>query len=209
MPAADQKGPVEFDIDAREAEIIGKPQRISGLTADEFDSDATALVVRIRQSLGLGTAKIPEVFGLMLRHPGLFRCQIEMGIQLFKGVISPRERELAILRVGWWCRAPFEWGEHVDIAKRLGVTSEEIERIKHGSSAPGWSDHDRAILRGVEELLGNQMISDATWEALAQSWTERQLIEFPMMVGQYFATALQQNSLRVRLANENLGLRQR
>jgi 4-carboxymuconolactone decarboxylase len=61
----------------------------------------------------------------------------------------------------------------------------------------------------VEELLGNQMISDATWEALAQSWTERQLIEFPMMVGQYFATALQQNSLRVRLADENLGLRQR
>lgn len=208
-PAGDQKGPFEFDIDAREAEIIGKPQRISGLTPDEFDSDATALVVRIRQSLGLGTAKIPEVFGLMLRHPGLFRCQIEMGIQLFKGEISPRERELAILRVGWWCRAPFEWGEHVDIAKRLGITSEEIERIKHGSSAPGWSDHERAILRGVEELLGNQMISDATWEALAQSWTERQLIEFPMMVGQYFATALQQNSLRVRLADENLGLRRR
>jgi 4-carboxymuconolactone decarboxylase len=124
----EQDGNVEFDIDEREAEIIGKPQRISGLRPDEFDANATALVVSLRQSLGLGTANIPRVFGLMLRHPGLFRCQIEMSIQLFKGDLSPRERELAILRVGWWCRAPFEWGEHVDIAKRCGVTSEEIER---------------------------------------------------------------------------------
>jgi 4-carboxymuconolactone decarboxylase len=208
MPG-EQDENVEFDIDEREAEIIGKPQRISGLGPDEFDANATALVVSLRQSLGLGTANIPRVFGLMLRHPGLFRCQIEMGIQLFKGEISPRERELAILRVGWWCRAPFEWGEHVDIAKRCGVTSEEVGRVKRGSSAPGWTEHERAILRAVEELLGNQMICDATWEALAQSWSERQLIEFPMMVGQYFATALQQNSLRVRLNDENVGLKQR
>jgi 4-carboxymuconolactone decarboxylase len=208
--AGEQTGHAEFDIDMREAEIIGKPQRISALRPDEFDADATALVVRIRQALGLGTAQIPEVFGLMLRHPGLFRCQMDMGIQLLgQGELSPRERELAILRVGWWCRAPYEWGEHVDIAKRYGVTSEEIERARHGSSAPGWTEHERAILRAVEELLGNQMISDATWETLARAWTERQLIEFPMLVGQYFATALQQNSLRVRLADDNVGLRQR
>jgi alkylhydroperoxidase family enzyme len=199
---------VDSDIDAREAEILGKPQRIAGLKPDEFDEDATALVVKIRQSTGAGTSKIPDVFGLMLRHPGLFRCQLEMGIQMFKGEISPRERELAILRVGWWCRAPFEWGEHVAIAKRYGITSEEVERIRNGSSAPGWSEHERAILRAVEELLSDQMICDATWETLARTWTERQLIEFPMLVGQYFATALQQNSLRVRLGAENKGLRQ-
>lgn len=199
----------EFDIDVRESEITGKPQRISALKTDDFDADASALVARIRQSLGLGTDKIPEVFGLMLRHPGLFRCQIDMGIQLFQGELSARERELAILRVGWWCRAPYEWGEHVAIAKRCGVSGEEIERITLGSSAPGWSEHERAILRAVEELLGNQMICDSTWETLARTWTERQLIEFPILVGQYFTTALQQNSLRVRLADDNVGLRQR
>ena len=111
--------------------------------------------------------------------------------------------------VGWWCRAPFEWGEHVDIAKRYGVTDEEVERVTHGSSAPGWNEHDRAVLKGVEELLGNYMLSDQTWDVLAKTWTERQLLEFPTLVGQYFATALQQNSLRVRLADDNPGLRHR
>ncbi len=200
-----------FDIEAREAEITGKPQRIVPLAPEEFDEHARALVVSVRQALGLGTgAAIPEVFCLMLRHPGLFRGQMEMSVQLLgKGALSPRERELAVLRVGWWCRAPFEWGEHVDIAKRYGVTAEEVERVTRGSSAPGWTGHERAILQGVEELLGNQMISDETWEVLARTWNERQLMEFPMLVGVYFTTALQQNSLRVRLGPDNRGLRKR
>lgn len=201
----------DTDIDAREAEIIGKPQRIRALGADEFGDDARALVVDVRNSLGVDTGdEIPEVFRLMLWHPGLFRCQMEAGVQLLgKGELSPRDRELAVLRVAWWSGAPYEWGEHVDIAKRYGISSEEIERVTQGSSAPGWSEHERAILRGVEELLGDQMISDETWETLARTWNERQLMEFPYLVGQYFLTALQQNSLRVRLANDNIGLRQR
>lgn len=204
-----QQGSADIDIDAREAEIIGKPQRIGPLGPDEFDDDAMELVLNIRQTLGHDTDEMPPVFLLMLRHPGLFRCQMEMGIQLLgKGEISPRERELAILRVGWWCRAPFEWGEHVDIAKRCGITSEEIERVRQGSSAPGWTEHEQAILRGVEELLSDQMLSDETWEILARTWNERQFLEFPMLVGVYFMTALQQNSLRVRLADDNIGLRQ-
>ena len=205
-----QWGRPEFDIDAREAQILGKPQRISSLSLEELDEEARSLVTKMRQSLKSTTTKISEVFGLMLRHPGLFRCQMEMGIQLAgKGALTPRERELAILRVGWWCGAPYEWGEHVIVAKRNGVSDEEIERITQGSSVPGWSPHERAILRGVEELLGNQMISDETWAALAQQWDERQLIEFPVLVGQYFSVALQQNSLRVRLDGENTGLRKR
>ena len=48
-----------------------------------------------------------------------------------------------------------------------------------------------------------------TWEVLARTWNERQLMEFPVLVGQYFLTALQQNSLRVRLDKNNIGLRQR
>jgi hypothetical protein len=78
--------------------------------------------------------------------------------------------------------------------------------VTQGSAAAGWSDHDAAILRGVEELLADQSISDATWAALAARWDEPQLIEFPMMVGQYVATALVQNALRVRLTKDNPGL---
>ena len=110
-----------------------------------------------------------------------------------------------MLRCAWLCRAPFEWGEHVDIGKRYGLSAEEVERVTQGSSAPGWSEHDAAILRGVEELIGDQALSDATWETLAKSWNEAQMIAFPMMAGQYVATAFVQNLLRIRLAENNRG----
>lgn len=197
----------DFDIAARMAEVVGEGPRIEPVSNEEMDREARALVDEVRASAGAPPATdVPEYMRTMSKHPGIFRCQMEMGTVIFRGLIPPRERELAVLRCGWLCRAPFEWGEHVDIAKRYGVSDEEVERATVGSSAPGWSEHDAAILRGVEELIGNKAISDATWATLAKRWDEPQLIEFPMMVGQYVATAFVQNSLRIRLAEDNPGL---
>jgi alkylhydroperoxidase family enzyme len=197
----------EEAVAARQAEIIGKPQRIGEVEPETLDGDALALIERIRGSAGAARqGPIPGYFLTMVKHPDIFRCQLELGTALFKGQLPPRDRELAVLRIGWLCRAPYEWGEHVDIGQRNGVTSQEVTRIIEGSAAEGWSAHDRAILRGVEELLDNQIITDETWATLAQSWSEAQLIEFPMMVGQYVATAYVQNSLRIRLASDNPGL---
>ena len=122
-------------------------------------------------------------------------------------MLSARDRELAVLRVGWLCRAPYEWSQHVEIAKRYGVGAEEIARIPEGSTAPGWSSHDAAILRGVEELIADAAISHATWASLASRWNERQMIELPALVGQYRAVAGMQNSLRLPLSAECAGLR--
>ncbi len=199
------------DTGARMAEIAGKPQRVDSIAQGEFDDEAMAHIRRIHASLGIETGEtVPDYFGLIVKHPGIFRCQLDIGTMFFKdGRLPKRERELAVLRVGWLCQAPYEWGEHVDIGKRCGLTAEEVERITIGSAAPGWNDHDRAILCGVEELLADKMICDETWAVLAVTWDEAQLIEFPTLVGQYVATAMQQNALRVRLAPDNPGLSHR
>lgn len=152
-------------------------------------------------------AALPDIVLTLLRHPYLFSALTDVGIQLLAhGALSPRDRELAILRVGWLCRAPYEWGEHVIIAKKAGVTSEDVERVTRGSNSPGWSEHEAAILRAVEELHADAVISDATWAVLAKTLSEQQLIELPALVGQYQAVAYYQNSLRLRLHDGNLGL---
>jgi 4-carboxymuconolactone decarboxylase len=193
---------------ARQADIAGKAQRVESLSQEDFGTEAMDFIRAIHASLGIETGEVvPEYFGLILKHPGIFKCQLQIGTMFFKdGQLPKRERELAVLRVGWLCRAPYEWGEHVDIGKRYGLTDEEVERVTIGSTAPGWNDHDRAILCGVEELLADHMISDQTWALLATQWNDAQLIEFPTLVGQYVATAMQQNALRVRLAPDNPGL---
>lgn len=199
------------DIEAREKELLGKPERISPMKVEDFDAEAITTVTNVRKVMGIkDTDDIPGFFRISLKHPGLFRIQMESGIQLVgHGALPRREAELAILRVGWLCRAPFEWGSHVGIGKRFGLTDEEIERLTIGSSAPGWNEHDGAIVKAVEELIADYYISDETWAILARSWDEPQLLEFPYLVGAYVTTAMQQNAIRLRLHDDNPGLTHR
>ncbi|CAN7659395.1 hypothetical protein LJR225_005239 [Phenylobacterium sp. LjRoot225] len=53
------------------------------------------------------------------------------------------------------------------------------------------------------------MITDGTWAVLARTLTEPQLIELPILIGQYQGVAYLQNALRIRLMEGNEGLRAR
>lgn len=206
-----QTGFEEFDIDAREAQVIGEEQRIAPMAPSEFPPEAKKLADEVRTLFGVtDLSGVPDTFATMFKHPGIYRGQMELGLELNQhGSLSPRERELVILRVAWLCRSPFEWGEHVDVGKKVGLTSEEIDRVTHGSAAAGWSDHERAVLRAVEDLIGDHAVSDAAWDELAKSWSEKQLIELPGLVGAYVLTAMVYNSLRMRPLEGNPGLRHR
>lgn len=131
------------------------------------------------------------------RHTELFDKYMEFGMNfLLASHIAPRERELLILRTGWLCDAPYEWGEHVHAGVSHGLTADEVERVKIGPEAEGWNPLDRAILQAVDELHDKSTITDATWDALAEHFDECQLLELPVMVGQYHTTAFMQNALR-------------
>lgn len=201
------RGEVQFDLAARNAHVLGDGPRIEAIPNDEINAEVKRIANETRAAIGAGEAIIlPEYFRTMAKHPALFACQMQMGTAIFLGKIPPRQRELAVLRTGLLCRAPYEWGEHVRIAQRYGVTPAEIERVRRGSSADGWSRHDRAIIAGVEELLADQVLADDTYAELAAEWSEEQIIEFLVMVGSYVGTAFIQNSLRLRLAENNAGL---
>ena len=216
MSGPRKQGPVKqsmtaAEADARDRQVNSQPSRIAPLARAEFPADAQALCDEAFGALGIPVPdKLAPYVGIMIRHPGMFRCQMETGIEFFsRGAIPVAERELAILRSAWLSGAPYEWSEHVAIARKCGWAGDDVERVIIGSTAEGWTDHHRAILRGVEELHGDAMLSDATWAELAQSWDERQLIELPVLVGQYMLVAMVQNSLRLPLDNDPRGLRAR
>jgi len=206
------------DVQAREALILGHPPRIAPLQPADYPPDAYSLVKgehavavgpqAAAQSGALDPSRpLSDHTATLMRHPDLYRAQMTYGLQLnLRSLLAPRDRELLILRTGWLCQAPFEWGEHVHIGKRIGLTSEEIERVTQGPEAAGWGEHDRALLRAVDELHFDAMISDATWAVLARRLDERQLIELPCIVGHYHLVAFYQNSLRMRPRPENRGL---
>lgn len=196
-------------IRAREAKILDLPQRIPPLKPEEFTPEVRKMTDDLQIAVGLApNGQVPDFVATMLRYPLLHHVHTELALVLMtKGVLSDRDRELAVLRVGWLCQAPFEWNSHVTIGKRIaGLTSEEIERVTVGSSSPAWNDDDRAILAAVEEMFDDAMISEKTWAALAGRLNHQQLLELPILVGQYQGVAYLQNSIRASLMPGDVGL---
>ena len=191
-------GKYEFDIQAREAQVIGGGPRYGPLSPDQITPEGQEQIDAIRAAFSIPEDRVlPDVSLIQLRHPGMFKGQMTLGIELARGSIPGRERELAILRISLLARAPFEWCEHVDIGKAFGVTAEEIERVIEGSDAAGWTEHEAALLRAVEELFADYAVSDATWAKLSETYSEAQMLELPLLVGAYLMTAFQLNSLKV------------
>jgi alkylhydroperoxidase family enzyme len=116
-----------------------------------------------------------------------------------RNALAPREREIVVLRTGFLCRAGYEWAQHVPIGMRAGLTSEEIEHIKRGASAPGWNALDRALLDASDELHRDQFIGDATWAALKTHLSDKQCMDVVFTAGQYTQVCMMLNSFGVQL----------
>ena len=139
-----------------------------------------------------------NIFATLARHPRVLKRWAAFGgTLLYGGELPGRERELVILRTAWNCRADYEWGQHVAIARDAGVTEDEAQRVPAGPDDPGWSEQDAVLLRAADELHRDARIGDGTWRALAATWSELQLIELCMLVGQYHLVAFTLNSLGI------------
>ena len=132
-----------------------------------------------------------NVLGTLAHHPKLtvayhtFNGQVQFGTTL-----TLRQRELLVLRVAAVRDCPYEWAQHVVIAGDVGISPAEIERIGTGPDAPGWTAHEAALLRAVDELVADARIAGSTWAALAVEFDERQLMDVIFTVGAYETLAM-------------------
>ena len=92
------------------------------------------------------------------------------------------------------------------LAQEAGISDAEIRRVVAGPDAPGWSEHERALLRATDELHEDACIADGTWAELSAAYTVEQLIEVPMLVGQYHLVSFTLNSLGVQREPGVVGL---
>jgi alkylhydroperoxidase family enzyme len=116
-----------------------------------------------------------------------------------KNDLPAREREIVILRIGFRCRSGYEWTQHKRIGLREGLTETEIERIKQGPDAPGWTEAERALLLAADELHDDQFITDGTWALLGKSFTQKQQMDVAFTVGQYTQVSMFLNTFGVQL----------
>ena len=140
----------------------------------------------------------PNVFTTLARHRRLFRRWLRFAGALMPGGRLPRaDTELLILRVAHNTGCEYEWGHHERLGRQAGLTSVEIERVRQGPGAEGWSARQVALLTAADELHADQRIADETWAGLRPLLDDEQLIELCMLVGHYEMLAGTLNTLGV------------
>jgi len=175
---------------------LDKP-RIEPLPEGEWDEE---LRPTLEPTRAIGRGKVPNVLATIARHPKLLKRWNTFGNHvLFKSTLPARDREILILRIGWLCRAGYEWGQHVIIGKRSGLNDDDIERIRSGAEAPGWSPFEAALVRAADELHADAFIADTTWRTLAARYDTRQLMDVVFTVGQYNLVSMALNTFGVQL----------
>lgn len=149
-------------------------------------TDALPAMTRAGASPMEEARKVKGALGTLAYHPELAKAWLQFNAQVLRATtLSERHRELLILRVTAVRKAAYNWAEHVLMARRCGLDDEEIARVAYGPDAPFWDPLDSAILRSVDELVAEGMISDATWGVLAAHLDGRQLLDVIFVVGAY------------------------
>jgi 4-carboxymuconolactone decarboxylase len=171
---------------------LSKP-RIAPLQPEQWSEEQRELLTRNNQ-------RVLNVFSTLATHTDLYRRWLPFANHvLFKSSLSGRDREIVILRIGHLCRSGYEFHQHTRIGKAAGLSDAEIEAIKTGPDAPSWSEFDRTLLRAVDELHRDAFISDATWNALRERYSELQMMDLVFAVGQYNMVSMALNSFGVQL----------
>ncbi|WP_293704826.1 carboxymuconolactone decarboxylase family protein [Sphingopyxis sp. UBA6723] len=176
--------------------------RIEPVNLDRLDADQrTALEPFLASDGGkVGGGKILNIFRTLAHAPKALTAFLSWGNYILskRNALSPRNRELIILRTGYNCRSGYEWTQHKRIGLDCGLTADEIARIKAGPDADGWSAIDQAMLRATDELTSDHFVTDATWTALAPLGDKGRM-DLVMTVGQYTQVSMILNSFGVQV----------
>jgi AhpD family alkylhydroperoxidase len=174
--------------------------RVRPVTGDEITDDVrTAMKGWMRPD----ATELAPPLDTLARHPELARAYLGFSRHLlFTSSLSPRARELVILRTAAVTGSAFERAQHEEIARREGIDDADIARVAEGADAPGWSPADAALLRGTDELLSTWAVSDATWDQLASDLDEHQLMDLVFTVGNYALLAMALRTFGVEPATD-------
>jgi len=116
-------------------------------------------------------------------------------------VVPVRLRELVVLRTAYLMDCPYELGQHRDVARTAGLSSEEINAV---TSESDWETADfdvleLALLRLTTELLTTRNVSAEVFDQVHTALGPEATMEVLLVISRYAGLALMLNALDVDL----------
>ena len=189
MTASDQKPPKNESLMRLNA------PRIAPLQDAELTDEQLAILSPL-----IASDQLYNIFRTFARTPKALQTFLAWGgyIMSADNSLTPRQREIVILRVGYLCRSGYEFAQHVLIGLQSGLTEAEIGKIKQGAEA-GWTPEEAALIRMADELVADHFVSDPTWAQLRAHFSEKNVMDAVYTAGQYTQVSMFLNTFGVQL----------
>lgn len=155
-------------------ELITRKDQIPAEQEHEYDEIASVL------------GRVGGPFGILMYSPGLAEMVCKTGAHVrLESSLTMVERELVILTL---CRekdAGYEWSSHVGTARKAGMREEAIEAMRSGADVSKLEPDERDIITYTRQLLRNNRVDQALFDALKARHDTRWLVEITATAGQY------------------------
>ena len=142
-----------------------------------------------------------NIFRVMAHNPRLLRGWLRMASPLLMDglMLAPRLREIAILRVAQNTRSEYEFGQHILIARVVGLTDEEMAALQTYDEAPCFSELERHVARYTDAVMRFDPQAPEHARELRRWLSDRELLELSFVIGHWTMVAAVLVPLEVEL----------
>jgi alkylhydroperoxidase family enzyme len=176
--------------------LADPPARLPQIRDDEFTDATRAFFDQWSGGVVKGAAPPanPPITNPVLRtfahHPVLANAFTPLNLHILGANTLPvKQRQIAIMRVGWITGATYMWSSHLETSVNCGLSPDMYGPIQRGADDPYFTPFEATVIRATEELINDQKIGDANWRALMTEWDEKQMLDFLFTVGCYVMIA--------------------
>ena len=150
------------------------------------EKDHPELAAEIAKIKG-GRGSLINIYKLLLHSPTVALTWFEhIGAIRWKTKLSPRLREIAIVRIASIMRYAYALNQHVPhIAVPDGVSLEECEALKDWRASGKFSEAEHAALAYVDAIVAGPEVPDDVFAALRKHFSEREVVELTVLVATY------------------------
>jgi len=124
----------------------------------------------------------------LLSHAVTMQPGISAAVQGMMGGIEvpPLERQICVLAVLHLDRGAYEWAQHMQVSKMMGIPDAKVEAIADDRFGdPVFDDREKALLAFTRQVVKTVRVDDFVFNAVAAFYSPRQIVELIHVIGLY------------------------
>ncbi len=145
-----------------------------------------------------------NVFRMVAGSPRALRPFLGLGGAVLSGALDPPRRELVVLRVAHATGAAYEWAQHEQLARNVGVEEAEIRAVAEEQPVSSLDDERNLICRVADEISRDVRLSDDALAQIVERYGPREAAELILLVSYYNMVSRFLESTRVEIEDEPL-----